>query len=193
MRIGVLALQGAFVEHEAMLRRIGAQTWQVRLPRDLEGLDGLILPGGESTSIGFLAERRGLLEPLQEFARSGRPVWGTCAGMILLAKEIVDGIPGQPILGLMNITVRRNAFGRQVNSFETDLEVPALGDPPFPAVFIRAPVIERVGPEVEVLARLEDGAPVAVRQGNLLATAFHPELTADPRFHRYFLAMVKQK
>ncbi len=193
MRIGVLALQGAFVEHEAMLRRIGAQTWQVRLPRDLEGLDGLILPGGESTSIGFLAERRGLLEPLQEFARSGRPVWGTCAGMILLAKEIVDGVPGQPILGLMDITVRRNAFGRQVNSFETDLEVPVLGDPPFPAVFIRAPVIERVGPEVEVLARLEDGAPVAVRQGNLLATAFHPELTADPRFHRYFLAMVKQK
>ncbi|RME38217.1 MAG: pyridoxal 5'-phosphate synthase glutaminase subunit PdxT, partial [Thermoflexia bacterium] len=190
MRIGVLALQGAFVEHEAMLRRIGAQTWQVRLPRDLEGLDGLILPGGESTSIGFLAERRGLLEPLQEFARSGRPVWGTCAGMILLAKEIVDGVPGQPILGLMDITVRRNAFGRQVNSFETDLEVPVLGDPPFPAVFIRAPVIERVGPEVEVLARLEDGAPVAVRQGNLLATAFHPELTADPRFHRYFLAMV---
>lgn len=191
MRIGVLALQGAFVEHEAMLRRLGAQTWQVRLPHDLEGLDGLIIPGGESTSIGYLAQRRGLLEPLREFARSGRPIWGTCAGMILLAKEIVDGIPGQPTLGLMDITVRRNAFGRQVNSFETDLQVPALGDLPFPAVFIRAPVIERVGSGVEVLASLEDGAPVAVRQGNLLATAFHPELTSDTRFHRYFLDMAR--
>ncbi|MCS7281788.1 MAG: pyridoxal 5'-phosphate synthase glutaminase subunit PdxT [Anaerolineae bacterium] len=189
MKIGVLALQGAFLEHEAMLRRLGVQTRQVRLPRDLEGLDGLIIPGGESTSIGYLAERRGLLEPLREFALSGRPVWGTCAGMILLAREIVDGIPGQPVLGLMDITVRRNAFGRQVNSFETDLEVPTLGDPPFPAVFIRAPVIERVGPEVEVLARLEEGSPVAVRQGNLLATAFHPELTTDARFHRYFLGL----
>lgn len=189
MKIGVLALQGAFWEHEAMLRRLGVQTRQVRLPQDLEGLDGLIIPGGESTSIGYLAERRGLLEPLREFALSGRPVWGTCAGMILLAREIVDGIPGQPALGLMDITVRRNAFGRQVNSFETDLEVPALGEVPFPAVFIRAPVIERVGLEVEVLARLEDGAPVAVRQGNLLATAFHPELTSDTRFHRYFLEL----
>lgn len=192
MRIGVLALQGAFVEHEAMLRRLGVHTRQVRYSHDLEGLDGLIIPGGESTSIGYLAQRRGLLEPIQEFARSGRPIWGTCAGMILLAKEIVDGIPGQPTLSLMDITVRRNAFGRQVNSFETDLQVPALGDPPFPAVFIRAPVIERVGPGVEVLASLEDGAPVAVRQGNLLATAFHPELTSDTRFHKYFLRMAER-
>jgi 5'-phosphate synthase pdxT subunit len=191
MKIGVLALQGAFIEHEHVLARLGVQPVEVRLPEHLEGLDGLIIPGGESTTMGLLAQKWGLLEPLQAFARSGRPIWGTCAGMILLAKEVVDGVPGQPILGLMDITVRRNAFGRQVDSFEADLAVPLLGDPPFHAVFIRAPVIERVGAGVEVLAALEDGTAVAVQQGNLLATAFHPELTRDERFHHYFLKLTK--
>jgi len=191
MKIGVLALQGAFIEHEHVLARLGVQPVEVRLPEHLEGLDGLIIPGGESTTMGLLAQKWGLLEPLQVFARSGRPIWGTCAGMILLAKEVVDGVPGQPILGLMDITVRRNAFGRQVDSFEADLAVPLLGDTPFHAVFIRAPVIERVGAGVEVLAALEDGTAVAVQQGNLLATAFHPELTRDERFHHYFLKLTK--
>jgi 5'-phosphate synthase pdxT subunit len=191
VRVGVLALQGAFIEHERILRRLGAETVQVRLPAALEGLDGLIIPGGESTTIGQVAGRWGLLEPMRAFARSGRPVWGTCAGMILLAKEAVDGVPGQPLLGLMDIAVRRNAFGRQVDSFEADLAVPALGEPPFHAVFIRAPLVERVGKGVEVLARLEDGTAVAVRQRNLLATAFHPELTDDDRFHRYFLGIFR--
>ncbi len=194
MRVGILALQGAFIEHEKVLARIGAETVEVRLPEHLEGLDGLIIPGGESTTIGQVAQRWGLLEPIRAFAHSGRPLWGTCAGMILMAKEAVDGVPGQPLLGLMDIAIRRNAFGRQVDSFEADLEVPALGEPPFHAVFIRAPLIERVGPGVDVLARLEpalgstegEGMVVAVRQGNLLATAFHPELTEDDRFHRYF-------
>ncbi|MCX7854940.1 MAG: pyridoxal 5'-phosphate synthase glutaminase subunit PdxT [Anaerolineae bacterium] len=189
MKVGVLALQGAFIEHKNVLTRLGVQPAEVRLPEHLEGLDGLIIPGGESTTMGLLAQKWGLLEPLRAFARSGRPVWGTCAGMILLAKEIVDGVPGQPILGLMDITVRRNAFGRQVDSFEADLTVPVLSDPPFHAVFIRAPIIERVGAGVDVLASLEDGTAVAVRQGNLLATAFHPELTGDVRFHRYFLQL----
>ncbi len=192
MRIGVLALQGAFIEHKNVLTRLGVQVVEVRLPEHLEGLDGLIIPGGESTTMGLLAQKWNLLEPLRAFARSGRPVWGTCAGMILLAKEVVDGVPGQPILGLMDITVRRNAFGRQVDSFEADLAVPVLGDPPFHAVFIRAPIIERVGAGVDVLASLDDGTAVAVQQGNLLATAFHPELTADARFHRYFLGLTKR-
>ncbi len=189
LRIGVLALQGAFIEHKNVLARLGVPSVEVRLPEHLEGLDGLIIPGGESTTMGLLAQKWGLLEPLRAFARSGRPIWGTCAGMILLAKEIVDGVPGQPILGLMDITVRRNAFGRQVDSFEADLEIPVLGNPPFHAVFIRAPVIERVGAGVDVLAYLEDGTAVAVRQGQLLATAFHPELTGDVRFHRFFLQL----
>jgi len=196
-RVGVLALQGAFIEHEKVLRLLGVETVEVRLPEHVEGLDGLIIPGGESTTIGQMAERWNLLEPIRALARSGRPLWGTCAGMILIAKEVVDGVPGQPLLELMDIAIRRNAFGRQVDSFEADLEVPVLGEPPFHAVFIRAPVIERVGKEVEVLARLEpapsgaegDGGVVAVRQGNLLATAFHPELTDDDRFHRYFLGL----
>ncbi len=189
MKIGVLALQGAFIEHEKALARIGVEPVEVRLPEELEGLDGLILPGGESTTIGQVAERWGLLEPIRAFARSGRPLWGTCAGMVLMAKEVVGGVSGQPRLELMDVMVRRNAFGRQVDSFEVGLEVPALGEEPFHAVFIRAPRIERVGKEVEILARLEDGAVVAVRQGNLLATAFHPELTDDDRFHRYFLGL----
>jgi 5'-phosphate synthase pdxT subunit len=203
VRIGVLALQGAFIEHEKILRQLRVETSEVRLPEHLEGLDGLIIPGGESTTIGQVAQRWGLLEPVRTFAQSGRPLWGTCAGMILMAKEVVDGASGQPLLGLMDIAVRRNAFGRQVDSFEADLEVPALGEPsfgtpqsrpfdraqggPFHAVFIRAPLIERVGKGAEVLARLENETVVAVRQGNLLATAFHPELTDDDRFHRYFL------
>jgi 5'-phosphate synthase pdxT subunit len=186
MRIGVLAVQGAFIEHEKVLTRIGAEAVQVRLPQHLQDLAGLIIPGGESTTIGKVTQRWGLIEPLRAFAQSGHPLWGTCAGMILMAKEVIDGKPEQPLLGLMDMTVRRNAFGRQVDSFEVDLEVPVLGDP-FPAVFIRAPLIERVGKGVDVLARLEDGTVVAARQGKLLVTAFHPELTEDDRFHRYFL------
>ena len=187
MRIGVLALQGAFIEHEKILHQLGVETTEVRLPQQMEGLDGLIIPGGESTTIGQVAQRWGLLEPICAFAQSGRALWGTCAGMILMAKEVVDSTSGQPLLGLMDIAVRRNAFGRQVDSFEADLDVPVLGEPPFHTIFIRAPLIERVGKEAEVLARLENETVVAVRQGNLLATAFHPELTDDDRFHRYFL------
>ncbi|MGQ9849101.1 MAG: pyridoxal 5'-phosphate synthase glutaminase subunit PdxT [Aggregatilineaceae bacterium] len=186
MRVGVLALQGAFIEHEQMLQRVGAQAVEVRLPDHLDDLDALIIPGGESTTIGKLAVSFGLLEPLREFAQH-KPVWGTCAGMILLARDIGRD---QPLLGLMDITVSRNAFGRQVDSFETDLHVPSLGPEPFHAVFIRAPLVTRVGEGVEVLARLEDGSIVAARQGHWLATAFHPELTGDPRFHRYFLQQV---
>jgi 5'-phosphate synthase pdxT subunit len=186
MKVGVLAVQGAFIEHEKTLTRIGAKVVEVRLPQHLEDLDGLIIPGGESTTIGKVAKRWGLIEPLEAFAQSGRSLWGTCAGMIIMAREVLDGKPDQPLLGLMDITVRRNAFGRQVDSFEVDLEVPVLGEP-FPAIFIRAPLIERVGRKVEVLARLEDGTVVAARQGKLLVTAFHPELTQDDRFHRYFL------
>jgi 5'-phosphate synthase pdxT subunit len=189
MNIGVLALQGAFIEHEQVLKRIGVEAVEVRLPEHLDRLDGLIIPGGESTTIGKVARRWGLLEPLLAFARSGRPLWGTCAGMIFIAKDVVDGKPDQPLLALLDVTVRRNAFGRQVDSFEADLDVPALGDEPFHAVFIRAPLIERVGEGVEVLAKLGDEMIVAVRQGNLLATAFHPELTEDDRFHRYFLSL----
>jgi len=213
MKVGVLAVQGAFIEHENVLARIGAEPVEVRLPEHLEGLGSLIIPGGESTTIGKVAEEWGLMEPIRAFAQSGRPLWGTCAGMILMAREVVDGVPGQPLLKLMDIAVSRNAFGRQVDSFEADLEVPALGYPPFDsaqgkpfrAVFIRAPLIKRVGKGVEVLARLEPALPapsaaegssaegdetvVAARQGNLLATAFHPELTDDDRFHRYFLGL----
>jgi 5'-phosphate synthase pdxT subunit len=191
VRIGVLALQGDFAEHQVMLRRIGAEASQVRLPAQLDGLDGLILPGGESTTIGKLAEAFGLIEPLQRFA-AARPVWGTCAGAILLSR---DARRDQPLLGIMDITVERNAFGRQVDSFEVDLAIPALADPqrPFPAVFIRAPLIESTGKGVEILARLPDagaGRIVAARQGRWLATSFHPELTSDERFHRYFLSLV---
>ena len=183
MNVGVLALQGDFLEHKGMLRGLGAQPVEVRLPGQLDGLDALIIPGGESTTIGKLAVTYGLLEPLREFARH-KPVWGTCAGMIMLARDIRRA---QPLLGLMNITVNRNAFGRQVDSFETDLDVPALGPQPFRALFIRAPLVTAVGEGVEVLARLDGHGVVAVRQGHWLATAFHPELSGDSRFHRYFL------
>ena len=188
-RIGVLALQGAFVEHGQVLQRLGVQVCQVRLPQQVQGLDGLIIPGGESTTIGKLATAYGLVGPIRELARRGVPVWGTCAGMIILAREVSGH--EQPLVGLMDIVVRRNAFGRQVDSFVEGLDVPALGPDgtPFPGVFIRAPLIERVGPEVEVLARLPEGHIVAARERNLLATAFHPELTGDLRFHRYFLTL----
>jgi len=186
-RVGVLALQGAFIEHVNVLRRLGVEAWEVRLPRDLQGAEGLIIPGGESTTIGKLAVTYGLVEPIRRFAQEGGVIWGTCAGLILLARDI--GGLEQPLLGLMDVTVRRNAFGRQVDSFCEDIAVPVLGEPPFRAVFIRAPKIERVGPQVEVLARLPDGSIVAARQGRLLATAFHPELTEDWRFHRYFTTL----
>jgi len=191
MKIGVLALQGDFIEHIAVLRRLGVEAREVRLPRDLEGLDGLIIPGGESTTLGKLASDFDLIGPLRDFGLR-KPIWGTCAGMIFIAKDVGRN---QPVLGLMDITVVRNAFGRQVESFEIDLDVSALtrgngAERPFHAVFIRAPVITAVGPDVEILARLEPGgAPVAARQGHLLATAFHPELTPDDRFHRYFLEL----
>jgi 5'-phosphate synthase pdxT subunit len=188
LRIGVLALQGDFAEHAATLRRLGAEPVEVRLPAHLEGLDGLIIPGGESTTIGKLMVEYGLFAPLRALARSGFPVYGSCAGMILLARRI----EGQEMswLDALDISVRRNAFGRQIDSFEADLAVGPLGDPPYHAVFIRAPRVSAAGPAVETLARLEDGTPVAVRQGNLLATSFHPELTPDDRFHRYFLDLV---
>jgi len=168
-----------------MLRRMGLDPQEVRLPDHLDGLDGLIIPGGESTTIVRLMCSSGLLEPLRTLARDGFPIWGTCAGMILLAKRLDE--TGMPALQAMDITVRRNAFGRQVDSFETDVPIPALGGDPFHAVFIRAPIIEEVGPAVEVLARLADRTPVAAREGRLLATAFHPELTPDTRLHRFFL------
>jgi 5'-phosphate synthase pdxT subunit len=191
-RIGVLALQGAFIEHQVMLESLGCEVVQVRLPAHLDGLDGLIIPGGESTTIGKLAVAYGLLEPLREFGRR-KAVWGTCAGAIFLAKEI--GLD-QPILGLMDITVQRNAFGRQVDSFETDL-YPNFGGgngrskQPFRAVFIRAPLIAAVHGAAQVVAQMEDGRIAAAREGRLLATVFHPELTGDDRFHRYFMELAK--
>lgn len=188
-RIGVLAQQGAFVEHMAMLCRLGVETVAVRLPEELEGLDGLIIPGGESTSIGKLIRDYDLREPLRRLAEQGLPIMGTCAGMILLAKR-VSGLNLEP-LGVMDISVKRNAFGRQVDSFETDLEIPAIGDPPFHAVFIRAPYIERVGDGVDTLAWLPNGIGVAARQGNMVALAFHPELTNDLRLHDYFCGIVR--
>lgn len=188
MKIGVLALQGAFMEHEKILKQLGVDVVEVRLPQHLEGLDGLIIPGGESTTIGKLAVEYGLLEPLRDFA-SRKPTWGTCAGMILLAKDI--GSDRQPLLGLMDICVSRNAFGRQVDSFETDLAIPAVGEAPFHAVFIRAPIVAEADAQVTVLATLDDGRIVAVQQGHLLATAFHPELTGDSRLHRHFVHMIE--
>jgi 5'-phosphate synthase pdxT subunit len=189
MKIGVLALQGAFIEHEQILRRIGVGTCQVRLPQQLEGLDGLIIPGGESTTIGKLAAQYGLLDPIRALANAGKPLWGTCAGMIFMAR---DAGRDQPLLKLLDVRVMRNAFGRQVDSFEIDLDIPAVYTPensqPFHAIFIRAPLIEAVGAGVEILARLPDGGPIVAAQSkNLLVTAFHPELSSDERFHRYFL------
>ncbi len=192
MQIGVLALQGDFAEHLSILKRLGVQTAAVRLPAQLNGLDGLIIPGGESTTIGKLAAHYGLIEPLRQFGQE-QAVWGTCAGAIFLAKDARRAKQGQPLLGLMDITVERNAFGSQVDSFETGLDVPALCNngqcEPFPAVFIRAPLIQAVAGEARVLATLADGRIVAAREGRWLATSFHPELTGDTRFHQYFLRM----
>ena len=187
-KIGVLAMQGAFVEHISALHRLGAEAVPLRLSAEFKGISALIIPGGESTTIGKLMKDYSLVEELRKLIAKGLPVMGTCAGMILLAKQVRG--PKQHTLEVMDIEVRRNAFGRQVDSFETPLNIPVLGQPPFPAVFIRAPRIENVGDGVEVLSSLPDGSAVAVRQGNLLATAFHPELTDDLRFHGYFLSIV---
>ena len=187
-KVGVLALQGAFIEHVTALRCFGVEAVLVRLPKQLEGLDGLIIPGGESTTMTRLMQSYELIDPIKELAKQGKPIWGTCAGMILMAAKL-SGANGQP-LGLMNIQVKRNAFGRQVDSFEVDLPVPVLGKDDFHAIFIRAPLIEKVGSGVEVLAKLE-GVAVAARQKHLLVCAFHPELNNDLRFHDYFIHMIK--
>ncbi|MBT3240099.1 MAG: pyridoxal 5'-phosphate synthase glutaminase subunit PdxT [Chloroflexi bacterium] len=197
MIVGVLAIQGDFGEHIKMLQGLGVETREVRLPEELENLDGLIIPGGESTTIGKLAKEYKMIEPLRKFGEE-KAVWGTCAGAIFLSKDATRVKTGQPLLKLMDITIQRNAFGRQVNSFEVGLDVPALSavseeNPPFDSVFIRAPLIESVDAEdVEILSSLEDGTIVAAKQGNLLATSFHPELNDDDRFHRLFLTMIKK-
>lgn len=188
MRIGVLASQGAFAEHIAMLHQLEVGVLPVRLLQELRGLDGLIIPGGESTSISKLMLDYNLISEIRNLAKNGLPIFGTCAGMILLANKISDSAV-EP-LRVMDITVRRNAFGRQGDSFETELSIPALGEKLFLGVFIRAPIIEQANSEVEILAKLADSTSVAVRQGKLLASAFHPELTDDMRFHQYFLDIV---
>jgi len=189
MKIGVLAAQGAFAEHITTLDKLQVEVMPVRLFQELGELDGLIIPGGESTSIMRLMLAYNLVGEIRNLAKSGLPIFGTCAGMILLARKISDSDGVEPI-GVMDLTVRRNAFGRQVDSFETEVSIPVLGENPFPGIFIRAPVVEYTGSEVEILARLADGNIVAARQGNLLASAFHPELTNDLRFHQYFLDII---
>jgi pyridoxal 5'-phosphate synthase pdxT subunit len=196
--IGVLALQGAFREHVKILQGLGVRAVEVRKPAELDGLDGLIIPGGESTSMALIAERWGLVEPLRRWVHEGHPTWGTCAGMILLAERATGQKQGgQALVGGLDMTVNRNYFGRQVDSFEADLEVLVLGEEPVHAVFIRAPAVVEVGPGVDVLAQIErNGAEpvtVAARSGPLLATAFHPELTDDPRWHQLFVQMVKER
>jgi len=195
--VGVLALQGDVREHERALEHCGARTRQVRLPADLEGVDALVVPGGESTTMSNLALRWGLMEPLRELVRSGVPAYGSCAGMIMLAERIVGGRPDQETIGGLDVTVVRNAFGRQVDSFEADIDIPVLGERPVHAVFIRAPWVEQAGEGVEVLGSVPAGPAagkiVAVRQGHLLATSFHPELTGDTRVHEYFVEMVREQ
>lgn len=195
MKIGVLALQGAFIEHINILRELGVEAVEVRLPEDLEGLDGLIIPGGESTTIGKLADTFALTEPLRDFA-ADNPVWGTCAGMIFMAAKLVSDASGrdQPILGVMDIVVERNAFGRQVDSFITPIEVGVFDKEaePFPAIFIRGPRLVEAHGDATVIARLADGTPVAAQEGKWLVTSFHPELTGDTRFHEYFVKMVAE-
>jgi pyridoxal 5'-phosphate synthase pdxT subunit len=193
-RIGVLALQGAFIEHVHRLQEVGAEAVEVRLPEDLEGTHGLIIPGGESTTIGRLMDWYELKEPVRQMVADNKPVWGTCAGMILLANDVDQSTRAQhqPLLDLMDITVQRNAFGSQLDSFEAVLEMPSISDVPVPTVFIRAPIVSRTGAGVDVLATLSDGKIVAVRQNNLVATAFHPELTGDLRLHNWFMQMVKE-
>ena len=191
MKIGVLASQGAFIEHITILKQLNTEAVPVRLPGELEGLDGLIIPGGESTTISLLMNAYDLMEKVGDMARKGLPLFGTCAGMIMMAKHISGN--GSPSLELMDISVCRNAFGRQIDSFETELSIPALGKTPFHAVFIRAPVIEKCAKGVEAIAYLKDGKIVAAREGKMLAAAFHPELTDDTRFHQYFLDIVSGK
>lgn len=190
MKIGVLALQGAFREHLDTLRAIGVEGVRVREPADLAEISGLIFPGGESTTMRQLIERWGLREPILDLAAQGAPLFGTCAGMIVLATQIAGG--ESPILPLLDVTVERNAFGRQLDSFEAEVPVPVLGDTPVHAVFIRAPIIKRTGPDVDVLATLDDGRIVAVRQRNVIATAFHPELAGETRFHRLVATMAAE-
>ena len=190
-RVGVLALQGDVREHVRVLAGQGAAVSLVRRPAELAAVEGFVIPGGESSVIDKLSRAFGMREPIQEAIAAGMPVYGTCAGLILLADRITDGIAGQQTFGGLDATVRRNAFGSQVDSFEVDLEVPELGDPPVHAVFIRAPIVEAVGSGVEVLSRLPDDRIVAVRQGSLLGTAFHPEVTGEHRFHELFLDMVR--
>lgn len=209
MRIGVLALQGDFREHIRTLQTLGAMAYPVRLPKDVANVDGLVIPGGESTVMGKLMLEYQLDQPIRELIAAGLPVWGTCAGLILLSRATDNALAGQPLLAALDVRTRRNAFGPQRASFEADVAVPALGEQPFRAVFIRAPAIESVGAGVEVLARLETplesssaaeaaeqgdrGIIIAVRQGPLLGTAFHPEVTGDARFHDYFLGMVRSR
>ncbi|HEX2194010.1 MAG TPA: pyridoxal 5'-phosphate synthase glutaminase subunit PdxT [Candidatus Limnocylindria bacterium] len=188
-RIGILALQGAVREHADAVAAIGAEPVLVRLPSDLKALDALILPGGESTTMRRLIDRYGLREPILAMADAGRPLLGTCAGMILLSRRTTEG--DDPVLPLLDVTVQRNAYGRQLDSHEADVSIPAVGDRPLRGVFIRAPVLAQTGPGVEVLARDESGRPIAVRQGKVLATAFHPELTDDRRLHRLLLEMIE--
>ncbi len=187
MKIGVLALQGAFIEHINILRGLGVDAVEVRLPADLEGLDGLIIPGGESTTIGKLADTYEMMAPLRDFA-TAKPVWGTCAGMIFMAKEIGRD---QPLLAVMDIVVERNAFGRQVDSFITPIEVNGMDGEPFPAVFIRGPRLVEAHGDAHIIAQLADGTPVAAQEGHWLVTSFHPELTGDSRFHEYFVKMIE--
>ena len=191
-KIGVVALQGAFTDHLSTLHQLGAEAVPVRLPQEIEGLSGLIIPGGESTTIKKLMADYQLLTPIKKLHKKGTPIFGTCAGMIILAKHNYKCRNEIHPLGFMDIEIRRNAFGRQVDSFEEDLPISVLGDQPFHAIFIRAPWIENIGPGVETLAKLKDGTPVAAQQENLLVSAFHPELTNDPRFHAYFLSMVSK-
>lgn len=188
--VGVLALQGDFREHIAVLRSLGADVIPVRRAEDLEKVAGLVIPGGESSVMDKLSRLFGLAEPLKAAIASGLPVYGTCAGLIMLSNTLLDAIEGQQSLGGLDIDVRRNAFGSQTSSFEVDLDIPAIGGEPMHAVFIRAPVVERIGSDVSVVSALDDGRIVAVEQGNLLGTSFHPEMTGDTRFHQYFLDMV---
>jgi len=190
IRIGVLAVQGDFAEHISILRQLGVDAVPVRLPRDFDGISGLIIPGGESTTMRKLIDTWDLRQPILDLARKGAPIFGTCAGMILLSNEITDG--DAPVLPLLDISVKRNAFGRQLESFESEINVPVLGDQPVHGVFIRAPLVERVGPDVDVLATLDDGRIVAVRKGSVIATAFHPELATETRFHRLVATMAAE-
>ena len=190
-RIGVLALQGDFREHIAVISSLGADAVPVKRPEELASIDGLVIPGGESSVMDKLSRMFGLAEPLKGAIASGMPVYGTCAGLIMLADTVLDAIEGQQTLGGFDLVVRGNAFGSQLDSFETDLAIPELGEPPVHAVFIRAPVVESVGESARALATLDDGRVVAVEQDNLLGTSFHPEITGDTRFHEYFLKKVR--